>query len=110
MAYELKYEGISPDEALEDKLLLQCRRVVVDMEPESVVKFIIRQIDGKIQARVEVVYAGKRLSVVVWRNDPEAALGAAVDATMEAAASRSMVGPIGVIGASSALALVNTLQ
>ena len=84
MAYELKYEGLSPDEPMEERLLLQCRRVVVETDAESQVSFLVRLIDGKVQVRAEILFSGRRLSVVVWRSDAEAALRAAVDAALDA--------------------------
>lgn len=90
MTYELKYEGLSPDEVLEERLLLQCRRLVMATDAKSNVQFMVRQIEGNIQVRVEVVFSGRRLSVVVWRNEPVTALTAAIDATLDAVDFNSM--------------------
>jgi hypothetical protein len=83
MSYELICEGISPDEALEEQLLLQCRRLVVSLSARTAIQFTLRQTDGRIQARVEVFFANRRLAVSVWRVEPVEAMHAAVEAMIE---------------------------
>lgn len=84
MDYDLKCEGFLADDELEERLLLDGRRLVIAAGPCRPVRMILRQIEGRIQARVEVLLSSRRLTAVVWRFDPESALAAAVDVLLEA--------------------------
>jgi hypothetical protein len=83
MDYDLKCEGFLADEELEERLLLGCRRLLMAAGPSHPVRASLKQIDGRILARVEVFLSCRRLTAVVWRFDPEAALEAAVDVLMD---------------------------
>ena len=83
MDYELKCEGFLADEDLEERLLLCCRRLLMAAGPSHPVRVALRQIDGHILARVEVFLSCRRLTAVVWRFDPEAALDAAVEVLLD---------------------------
>ncbi len=83
MDYDLKCEGFLADEDLEERLLLGGRRLVIAAGPRHSVRMSLRQVDGRIQARVEVLHSERRLTAVVWRFDPETALEAAVDVLLE---------------------------
>ncbi len=84
MDYDLRIEGFSMDEDLEEQLLLRCRRVVLGVGSRHPVRVSIRQVDGRVQGRVDVVLPGRRVSAVVWRSDPVTALEGVVNAVIDA--------------------------
>lgn len=84
MDYDLRIEGFSMDEDLEEQLLLQCRRVVLGVGSGHSVRVSIRQVEGRVQGRVDVVLPGRRVSAVVWRSDPVEALEGVVNAVIDA--------------------------
>ena len=84
MDYDLRIEGFSMDEDLEEQLLLRCRRVVLGVGSRHPVRVNIRQVEGRVQGRVDVVLPGRRVSAVVWRSDPVNALEGVVNAVIEA--------------------------
>ncbi|HUT76609.1 MAG TPA: hypothetical protein VM285_02925, partial [Polyangia bacterium] len=61
MDYDLKCEGFLADEELEERLLLGGRRLVIAAGPRHPVRMILRQIEGRIHARVEVFLSCRRL-------------------------------------------------
>ena len=84
MDYDLRIEGFSMDEDLEEQLLLRCRRVVLGVGSRHPVRVNIRQVDGRVQGRVDVVLPGRMVSAVVWRSDPIKALEGVVNAVIDA--------------------------
>ncbi len=84
MDYDLRIEGFSMDEDLEEQLLLRCRRVVLSVGSRHPVRVNIRQVDGRVQGRVDVVLPGRRVSAVVWRSDPVKALEGVANAVIDA--------------------------
>jgi len=84
MDYDLRCEGFPHDEDLEERLLLRGRRAILSAGSRRPVRMTVKQVDGRVQGRVEIVLADRRVSAVVWRRDPEDALGAATDAVMDA--------------------------
>ena len=82
MDYDLKCEGFPVDHDLEERLLLTGRRLVVEVGPSHPVRLTVRQVDGRVQGRAELVLPGRRLTAVVWRSEPVAALSAAVSAVL----------------------------
>jgi hypothetical protein len=90
MSYKLNYDGLLPDEKLEERLLFQCRKLVVATGHKGNIVFYLRQIEGKVQSRVEISFAGRRLSVIVWRSTPLESLEAAIDAAVDAIHSKQI--------------------
>jgi hypothetical protein len=84
MNYELRCEGFPTDDDLEEKLLLSGRKFLLAIGPDRPVRLSVKQIDGLVQGRVEVCLPGRRVSAVVRRRDPVAALEAALATVREA--------------------------
>ena len=84
MNYDLRTEGFSLDEDLREELLLRCRKVVLGVEPGCAVEVTIRQVEGRVQARIEISMPGRRVSAVVWRSDPLDAMDSAAGAVLDA--------------------------
>jgi hypothetical protein len=84
MNFDLRVEGFAIDDEMREQLMLRCRRVVLGVGPEVPVKATVRQIDGRVQGRVEVKLPGRRVSAVVWRADPIEAMEGAVSAVVDA--------------------------
>ena len=106
MDYDLNYEGFPVDDELEERLLLAGRRVVLEVGPQNPIRMTVRQLDGRVQGRVELVLPGRRITAVVWRSDPVAALSAAVTAVLSAIEDEAPVRA----GTWSLEESVNTLQ
>lgn len=83
MNYELQCEGFPLDDELEDRLLLCGRQLVLDVGGNHAVRMAVKQVDGLVQGRVELALPRRRLSVIVRRQDPIAAMQAAIGALRE---------------------------
>lgn len=86
MGFELKCEGFCLDDALRDRLLIAGRRALVAAGWDRPLAATIRQIEGRMQARLELVLPGRRIFSIVWRDDPVEAMERAADALISAAA------------------------
>jgi hypothetical protein len=84
MNYDLRCEGFPVDEEMRELLLLRGRRIVLGVGPGHPVQMTVRQVDGRVQARIDVTLPGRRVSAVVWRSEPLAAMEAASDAIVDA--------------------------
>ena len=84
MNYDLRCEGFALDEELQERLLLQARSVVLNANSDQKVNITVRQIDGRVQGRIEVVLPGRKISSVVWRSNPVDAVAGAARAVTEA--------------------------
>jgi hypothetical protein len=88
MDYELRCEGFPLDDELKETLLLRGRRIVLEAGEGLPVRMLVRQVDGRVQGRIEVSLPGRIVSAVVWRSDPVVALEAAISAVMDALAAQ----------------------
>ncbi len=84
MDFDLRVEGFSLDEKMREELMLRCRRVVLGVGSGLPVRAAIRQVEGRVQGRIEVQLPGRRVSAVVWRSDPIEAMEGAVSAVIDA--------------------------
>jgi len=84
MNYDLRCEGFPVDEEMRELLLLRGRRIVLGVGSGHPVQMTVRQVDGRIQGRIDVTLPGRRVTAVVWRSDPVTAMEAAADAVLEA--------------------------
>jgi len=84
MKYDLRCEGFPVDEEMRELLLLRGRRLVLGVGAAHPVQMTIRQVDGRVQGRVDVALPGRRVSAVVWRSDPLKAMEAAATAVLDA--------------------------
>lgn len=84
MNFDLLIQGFSIDEEMREELMLRCRRIVLGVGSGVPVRATIRQVEGRVQGRIEVRLPGRRVSAVVWRTDPMDAMEGAVDAVMDA--------------------------
>lgn len=91
MKYDLRCEGFPVDEEMRELLLLRGRRIVLGVGPGHPVQMTIRQVDGRVQGRVDVTLPGRRVSAVVWRSDPVTAMEAAAEAVLDALAEASLL-------------------
>lgn len=84
MNYQLRCEGFPVDEELREALLLRGRRIILGVGPGYPVEMTVRQIEGRIQGRIDIALPGRRVTAVVWRTDPVIAMEAAVEAILDA--------------------------
>ncbi len=84
MDYKLQCEGFPLDEDLRDRLLLCGRKLILKIDAKGPVQMSIKQIDGLVQSRIELVLPSRKISALVRRKDPEVAMQAAVDALHQA--------------------------
>jgi hypothetical protein len=84
MNYDLRCEGFPVDEEMRELLLLRGRRIVLGVGCDRPVQMTVRQVEGRVQGRVDVTLPGRRVSAVVWRSDPLTAMEAAADAVLDA--------------------------
>lgn len=84
MNFDLLVQGFAIDEEMREELMLKCRRIVLGVGSGVPVRATIRQVEGRVQGRIEVRLPGRRVSAVVWRTDPLDAMEGAVDAVMDA--------------------------
>jgi len=84
MNYDLRCEGFPVDEEMKELLLLRGRRIVLGVGAGHPVRMTVRQVEGRIQGRVDVTLPGRRVTAVVWRSDPIKAMEAAADAVLDA--------------------------
>ena len=84
MDYDLRIEGFCLDEEMKEELLLRCRRIVLGVGAGHPVRAAIRQLEGRVQGRIEVALPGRRVSAVVWRSDPVEAMEGAANAVIDA--------------------------
>ncbi|MFO8072994.1 MAG: hypothetical protein R6V85_14060 [Polyangia bacterium] len=83
MDYRLTCEGFPPDDELREQLLLRGRSVVLHTGGHSPVRLSVKQVEGRVQGRVEVILPDRRLSAVVWRAEPLAAIEDAAAALLD---------------------------
>ncbi|MCP4675610.1 MAG: hypothetical protein GY854_08930 [Deltaproteobacteria bacterium] len=84
MNYELRCEGFPMDEELHDRLLLCGRKFVLEIGASHRVRMVVKQIDGLVQSRVELALPSRKISALVRRKDPIAAMKAAINALRDA--------------------------
>lgn len=80
MNYELKCEGFATDDELREQLLLCGRKLVLELGDECPIEMLVKQIDGTVQGRVDLLLPNRRMSASVRRDDPVLALNAAIEA------------------------------
>jgi len=85
MEFDLKCEGFCPDDALKDRLLIAGRRAVAAAGWNRPLTASLLLIDGRIQARLELLLPGRRIFSIVWRDDPIEAMEKAVDGIVSTA-------------------------
>ena len=108
MNYDLRVEGFSMDEDLKEELLLRCRKVVLGVEPGCPVAVSIRQVEGRVQGRIEITLPGRKVSAVVWRSDPLSAMDSAAQAVMDAVGAEAE--GMSFVGSGFSEAAFSTLQ
>jgi hypothetical protein len=92
MDYDLRCEGFPVDEEMRERLLLRGRRIVLGVGPGRPVRMVVKQVEGRVQGRIDVTLPGRRVSAVVWRADPLSAMEAATDAIIGALDEASLLG------------------
>ena len=80
MGLELRCEGFCLDDTLEERLLIACRRVVLAAGWDCPLSASIRFVEGRMQARLELLVPGRRVFAIVWRDDPVEAMAGACEA------------------------------
>jgi len=93
MGLELRCEGFCLDDTLEERLLIACRRVVLAAGWDCPLSASIRFVEGRMQARLELLVPGRRIFAIVWRDDPVEAMEGATEALV------SVIGEAPPIGA-----------
>jgi hypothetical protein len=91
MDYDLRCEGFPVDEEMRELLLLRGRRIVLGVGPGNPVQMTVRQVEGRVQGRIDITLPGRRVSAVVWRSDPVSAMEAASDAIIDALADAALL-------------------
>lgn len=95
MKYELRYEGFPIDDDLHERLLLACRRFLIELGTDRPVQLLVKQIDGHVQGRVEVHLPGRWITALVQRADPVEALEAAMRTARDAITAAVDMDPTG---------------
>jgi hypothetical protein len=83
MNYKLRFEGFGIDEDLREKLMHCVREFVLRIGPDHPLQVAVKQVDGLVQSRVELILSTRKISALVRRKDPVSATQAAIDALGE---------------------------
>ncbi len=75
---ELHGEGLTIDDALREELLACVRNIQCSERECSLVSIRIKRIDGRVQSRIGITLARRRISALVYRDDPLSATRAGI--------------------------------
>ncbi len=78
MNYRLKCEGFPHDEDLKERLLLCSRQLILQIGPDCPLRMRIKQVDGTVLSRVDIVLPTRKISALVRRKDPVQSIKAAI--------------------------------